>query len=181
MRHCTTGIKTHIDSNHVHLVPPVWTLISNDAQRLVYEKQCSPTLLTVLDVRSVPQPVFLGTTPHFILHSFLRLSQLSILHLFSATSFFTYCTIFCTTWWWLTMTRFYPPSSWRHIYHAVELSVDSTTVLPTMTPHNTAVSTTVLIAHHFLCPAIVRAHVSLPLQYITTNYGSRQCPLFPKR
>ena len=37
------------------------------------------------------------------------------------------------------------------------------TVLTITTAHNTAVSTAVLLGPHFLCTAIVRAHVHLPL------------------
>ena len=76
----------------------------------------------------------------------------------------------CTWWMNLTMTNFYRRSSNCQPHHTVHLSVVSTTVLTITTAHSTASSTTVLLAHHFLCPAIVRARLSLSLPYITINY-----------
>ena len=52
---------------------------------------------------------------------------------FSATYLFVLLHIFFVRWWWLTMTRFYPPSSWCHIHRTVQILVDSTTVLTTTT------------------------------------------------
>ena len=47
---------------------------------------------------------------------------------------------------------------------------DGTHYYDNTTQHNTATSTTVLLTHHFLCPSIVRARLSLTLLYITINY-----------
>jgi hypothetical protein len=67
----------------------------------------------------------------------------------------------------LTMTNFYRRLSNCQPHHAVHISVAGTTVLTTTTTHNTALGTTVPNAPHFLRPAKVRAHICLPLMYIT--------------
>ena len=89
---------------------------------------------------------------------------------FSATHLFlAHTVISAQRWWHLTMTIFYRHLSNCQPHHAVHISVASTTVLTTMTTHNTALGTTVPNAPHFLCPAKVSAHICLPLTYITID------------
>ena len=173
MRHCTTGIKTLVDSNHVHLIPWAWTLI--------FKRDSTPRVPTTTPQHETTSPrneecssLFQRNTPH--LSDLSSLARLHSSHNCRNNSFLVPLTFsahtahICTTWMKLTMTNFYRRSSNCQPHHTVHLSVVSTTVLTITTAHSTASSTTVLLAHHFLCPAIVRARLSLSLPYITINY-----------
>jgi hypothetical protein len=98
------------------------------------------------------------------------LTILNITH-FSASHLSHFTAHFCTSWCVLTMTNVYPRLSNCQPHHTVHISVVvSTTVLTITTAHNMAISSIpVLIALHFLCTAIVCAHVPLTLVHITID------------
>ena len=173
MRHCTTGIKTLIDSNHAHLIPwdcafifvqhstPVVPKPTATTRRCTSEKRRAS--LSVLWNTPCSSDLSLSLAPHSS-HNCRNNSFLVPL------TFSAHTAHICTTWMKLTMTNFYRRLSNCQPHHTVHISVVSTTVLTLTTAHNTATSTAVLLAHHFLCPAIVRARLSLSLPYITINY-----------
>ncbi len=124
----------------------------------------------VVRLRNEEYPsVFFGTLPVFRTSCSLSfttpLTILKITH-FSATYLFgLYCTYLH-----IMLCFDYRRSSNCQPHHTVHISVVvSTTVLTITTARNTAISIPVLIALHFLCTAIVRAHVRLTLVHITID------------
>ncbi len=171
MRHRTSGIKTHSSfENDVRLIS--WD------RTLVIKRGSTPRVPTTTSSYEATTPRYeecsrftSGTLlcPHFFLTSSL-FSQLSKLIILVPLTFFLAHTVnFAQQWWHLTMTNFYRRLSNCQPHHAVHISQAGTTVLTTMTTHNTALGITVPNAPHFLCPAKVRALICLPLMYITID------------
>ena len=145
---------------------------SYDAQRPSYQNP--QRRYVAVRLRNEERPsVFFGTLPVFRTSRFLSsLTLLTILKItyFVQLTFSDFTAHICTSCCVLTMTNFYRRSSNCQPHHTVHISVVvSTTVFTITTARNTAISIPVLIALHFLCMAIVRAHVRLMLVHITID------------
>lgn len=157
MQDCTTGIKTLANLNPCSSDSMRWnTLFQMRLNTPPPIPKSTPWHKTTTPQNEECSSLLQSNTPHL---SDLSVSPphqtLTIVNFtyFGATKHFYFidCVYVCMTWWWSTMMHFYPLSLWHHCIHkAVKTSLDRVMVLATMTPHNRAVSTTELIAHHFL-------------------------------
>jgi hypothetical protein len=115
---------------------------SNEAQRLVYQRLCRRTKWRLRNTRSAADSSLVHSSTLIPPHLFTPLTIVEINH-FSATHLFlAHTVISAQRWWHLTMTNFYRHLSNCQPHHAVHISVASTTVLTTMTMHNTALGIT---------------------------------------
>ncbi len=118
-------------------------LFSNKAQLLVYRRLRCRTKRQLRDTRSVADSSLVHSStlipPHFSEPlTIFKNNHFSATHLFLA-----HTVISAQQWWHLTMASFYRCSSNCQRHHTVNISVASTTVLTTMTTHNTALGITV--------------------------------------